>query len=61
MDLLIGFVDGFLKARSEEDAFDRLNYQITPFLFVLFSLVNISKVGAGLIGDLIWLILTSSE
>lgn len=44
MDILIDFVTGFLKERNEDDAFDRLNYQITPFLFVLFSLVNISKV-----------------
>ncbi|CAD5208968.1 unnamed protein product [Bursaphelenchus xylophilus] len=47
MDLLIGFVEGFLKPRNEEDAFDRLNYQVTPFLFILFSLVNISKVYIG--------------
>lgn len=47
MDLLISFVERFLEDRFEDDAFDRLNYQITPFLFVLFSLVNISKVVTG--------------
>ncbi|KAI6183519.1 Innexin family-containing protein [Aphelenchoides bicaudatus] len=47
MDMLIDFVSGFLTERNEDDAFDRLNYQITPFLFVLFSLVNISKVYIG--------------
>jgi hypothetical protein len=47
MDILIGFVESFLKDRHEDDAFDRLNYQITPFLFVLFSLVNISKLYIG--------------
>jgi len=47
MDILIDFVTGFLKERNEDDAFDRLNYQITPFLFVLFSLVNISKLYIG--------------
>lgn len=31
----------------EDDHFDRLNYQITPFLFVLLSLVNISKLYIG--------------
>ncbi|KAI6219544.1 Innexin family-containing protein [Aphelenchoides fujianensis] len=45
MDILIDFVHGFLVDRNEDDAFDRLNYQITPFLFVLFSLINISKAG----------------
>jgi hypothetical protein len=44
MELLIEFVASFLADRNEDDAFDRLNYQITPFLFVVFSLVNISKV-----------------
>lgn len=43
MDILIDFVSGFLRNRNEDDAFDRLNYQVTPFLFVLLSLVNISK------------------
>lgn len=47
MDLLISFVERFLEDRFEDDAFDRLNYQITPFLFVLFSLVNISKLYIG--------------
>jgi len=47
MDILIEFVSGFLKDRNEDDAFDRLNYQITPFLFVLLSLVNISKLYIG--------------
>ncbi|KAI6172603.1 Innexin family-containing protein [Aphelenchoides besseyi] len=47
MDILIEFVTGFLADRNEDDAFDRLNYQITPFLFVLFSLINISKVYIG--------------
>jgi hypothetical protein len=47
MDLLFEFISGFLTERNEDDAFDRLNYQITPFLFVLFSLVNISKVYIG--------------
>ena len=44
MDLLINFVTGFLQHRAEEDTFDRLNFQITPFLFVLLSLINITKV-----------------
>lgn len=44
MDILIDFVGNFLTERNEDDVFDRLNYQITPFLFVIFSLVNISKV-----------------
>lgn len=44
MDLLIGFVENFLRDRHEDDAFDRLNYQITPFLFVLFSIINVSRV-----------------
>ncbi|KAI6232919.1 Innexin family-containing protein [Aphelenchoides fujianensis] len=47
MDIVIDFVHGFLVDRNEDDAFDRLNYQITPFLFVLFSLINISKVYMG--------------
>lgn len=38
------FVTSFLHERNEDDAFDRLNYQITPFLFVLLSVINISKV-----------------
>ncbi|KAI1722122.1 innexin domain-containing protein [Ditylenchus destructor] len=47
MDLLFDFVTSFLTERNEDDIFDRLNYQITPFLFVLFSLANISKLYIG--------------
>lgn len=47
MDILIDFVTSFLAERNEDDAFDRLNYQVTPFLLVIFSLVNISKVYIG--------------
>lgn len=44
MDILINFVASFLRDCNEDDSFDRLNYQITPFLFVLLSIINISKV-----------------
>uniref|UniRef100_A0A914KL18 Innexin n=1 Tax=Meloidogyne incognita TaxID=6306 RepID=A0A914KL18_MELIC len=47
MDILIDFVSQFIQNRHEDDHFDRLNYQITPFLFVLLSLVNISKLYIG--------------
>lgn len=47
MDILIDFVSQFIQNRNEDDHFDRLNYQITPFLFVLLSLVNISKLYIG--------------
>ncbi|KAL3074247.1 hypothetical protein niasHS_015077 [Heterodera schachtii] len=48
MDLLIDFVGRSMQSQhNDNDTFDRLNYQITPFLFVLLSLVNISRLYIG--------------
>ncbi|KAF7634530.1 Innexin [Meloidogyne graminicola] len=47
MDILIDFISKFIQNKNEDDHFDRLNYQITPLLFVLLAIVNISKLYMG--------------
>uniref|UniRef100_A0A914HX16 Innexin n=1 Tax=Globodera rostochiensis TaxID=31243 RepID=A0A914HX16_GLORO len=48
MDILNDFVGRFMHSEhNDSDTIDRLNYQITPFLFVLLSVVNISRLYIG--------------
>jgi hypothetical protein len=47
MDFLIDTLSGFLTDRNEDDFFDRLNYQVTPSLFILLAMINIGKLYVG--------------